>query len=57
MNTKVILCKDINLDKSYFNVLDYTFTDERKKSLLLFFEKCTEIGLLSKVPEMKYWHP
>ena len=43
--------------QKYFNVLDYTFTDERKKSLLLFFEKCTEIGLLSKVPEMKYWCP
>lgn len=43
--------------RDYYNSLDYTFTDQRKQSLSLFFEKCFEIGLLPSLPEIHYWAP
>jgi len=40
--------------KDYYNVLDYSFTDERKKSLALFFTLCERIGLISQNPPLLF---
>lgn len=40
--------------RNYYSVLDYSFTDERKKSLALFFTLCERIGLISKNPPLLF---
>lgn len=45
----------MDLLHSYYGVLDYTFTDERKQSLCKFFELAKKIGLLACMPDMEYF--
>lgn len=40
--------------KAYYNVLDYSFTDERKESLYMFFELACKAGLLERAPELEF---
>lgn len=40
--------------KAYYNVLDYSFTDERKESLSKFFELAKKIGLLESAPKLVF---
>ena len=48
----------VNLPRSviedYFSVLDYRFTDERKRSLALFFKLASQMGLVESNPPMEY---
>lgn len=39
----------------YYSVLDYRFTDERKKSLSLFFEHAKNLGLVETAPELEFF--
>ncbi len=40
--------------RSYYSVLDYTFSDERKESLSRFFELCADYDLLPSAPKLKF---
>ncbi len=43
-----------NVVEDYYRVLDYRFTEERKKSLTLFFELSARLGLSETVPCVEY---
>lgn len=43
--------------QSYFGVLDYAFTEERKESLSIFFRLCAQIGLLREAPKLEFFKP
>lgn len=38
----------------YYDSMDYSFTEERKHSLLLFFELCARLGLVEAVPKLNF---
>lgn len=40
--------------EDYYKVLDYRFTDERKRSLALFFEFAARMGLVNHAPELEF---
>lgn len=40
--------------ENYYDALDYRFTDDRKRSLTLFFEKAASLGLVEKAPELEF---
>lgn len=40
--------------KGYYDSLDYEFTDERKKSLQLYFNLCAKEGILSESPTLRF---
>lgn len=40
--------------EDYYRVLDYRFTDERKKSLALFYDFAARMGFVEKVPLLEY---
>jgi len=40
--------------KDYYGSLDYEFTDERKKSLELYFNLCVKEGILSEAPTLRF---
>ncbi len=40
--------------EDYYRVLDYRFTDERKKSLALFYDFAARMGLVEKVPVLEF---
>ena len=40
--------------KDYYDSLDYEFTDERKKSLELYFNLCAKEGILNEAPPLRY---
>lgn len=48
----------VNLPRSivedYFSVLDYRFTEERKRSLELFFKLSSQMGLVESAPPIEY---
>ena len=48
----------VNLDKNsvldYYKIIDYHFTDERKKSLEVFFGYAAKLGLIEKAPPLEF---
>lgn len=40
--------------ENYYSALDYRFTDDRKRSLKLFFEHAASLGLVEKAPELEF---
>lgn len=40
--------------ENYYSALDYSFTDERKRSLSLFFEHAVALGLVKRVPTLEF---
>ena len=48
----------MNLDKKlvldYYKIIDYHFTDERKKSLEVFFGYAAKLGLIEKAPPLEF---
>ena len=48
----------VNLDKKslldYYKIIDYHFTDERKKSLECFFGYAAKLGLIEKAPSLEF---
>lgn len=40
--------------EDYYKVLDYRFTDERKRSLALFFDFAARMGLVERAPELEF---
>jgi chorismate dehydratase len=48
----------VNLDKKsvldYYKIIDYHFTDERKKSLECFFGYAAKLGLVEKSPVLEF---
>jgi chorismate dehydratase len=48
----VTLPRDIM--ENYYEVLDYSFTEERKKSLSLFFSLCYNMGLIPQNPQLVF---
>ena len=40
--------------EKYYSALDYRFTDERKRSLSLFFEHAAQLGLIREVPPLDF---
>ena len=48
----------VNLDKNsvldYYKIIDYHFTDERKKSLEVFFGYAAKLGLVEKSPTLEF---
>ena len=48
----------VNLDKKtvldYYRIIDYHFTDERKKSLGVFFEYAEHLGMIPKAPSLEF---
>lgn len=48
----------VNLDKKslldYYKIIDYHFTDERKKSLECFFGYAAKLGLIEKAPTLEF---
>jgi chorismate dehydratase len=48
----------VNLDKKavldYYKIIDYHFTDERKKSLEVFFGYAAKLGLVEKAPPLEF---
>ncbi|MCQ2063373.1 MAG: menaquinone biosynthesis protein [Fibrobacter sp.] len=41
--------------EDYYRVLDYRFTDERKKSLSLFYELAAKMGIIASKPAIEYF--
>ena len=48
----------VNLDKKtildYYKIIDYHFTDERKKSLGVFFEYAQKLGMIPQAPSLEF---
>ena len=48
----------VNLDKKtildYYKIIDYHFTDERKKSLGVFFEYALKLGMILQAPSLEF---
>jgi chorismate dehydratase len=40
--------------ENYYSAIDYRFTDERKRSLSLFFERAAALGLIEKAPTLEF---
>ena len=40
--------------ENYYSALDYRFTDERKRSLTLFFEHAAALGLIKQAPTLEF---
>ena len=40
--------------ENYYSALDYRFTDERKRSLMLFFEHAAALGLIKQAPTLEF---
>ena len=40
--------------ENYYSALDYRFTEERKRSLSLFFEHATRLGLIREAPPLEF---
>ena len=40
--------------ENYYSALDYRFTDERKRSLSLFFEHAAALGLIKQAPTLEF---
>ncbi len=40
--------------ENYYSALDYRFTDERKRSLALFFEHAVSLGLIERTPSLEF---
>ncbi len=48
---------DLAVAKKYYSVLDYEFGEKQKLGLIEFYKECKEIGVIGKVPELKFWEP
>lgn len=42
--------------ENYYTALDYRFTEERKRSLALFFEHAAALGLIRKAPALEFFY-
>jgi len=40
--------------ENYYSTIDYRFTDERKRSLSLFFEHAAALGLVKQAPVLEF---
>jgi len=40
--------------ENYYSALDYRFTEERKRSLSLFFEHAARLGLICEAPPLEF---
>jgi chorismate dehydratase len=40
--------------ENYYSALDYRFTEDRKRSLSLFFEHATSMGLIAEAPPLEF---
>ena len=40
--------------ENYYSAIDYRFTDDRKRSLSLFFEHAAALGLIEKAPKLEF---
>ena len=40
--------------ENYYSSIDYRFTEERKRSLMLFFEHAAALGLIPSVPKLEF---
>jgi chorismate dehydratase len=40
--------------ENYYSSIDYRFTDERKRSLSLFFEHAASLGLIETAPKLEF---